>query len=304
MIALIDAYRKELSDIAEFSDHTVETYLSGVIRYCDYAKNILKIDPITSKGTHILKWMAEVRKTGISNSRMQHHHSALKTFFSLLVKLKVTKKNPADALPQIRKTKSDRNQPVSKRTAYRLLHSIDQSTWYGKRDFLIIAMLWALGLRVSELTSLRVKNFEPDHDPGNKIGLLRVRGKNKIHRALFVVDKLYEAMNGYLNHPQSPKKKNDPLLPIQAGTPISNNRVLKLIKEYAQAAGIKARITPHVLRHCFATEMYHQGVPLQAVQAMMGHSKKGETSVYIHVSDQLQKQALEHLSLEGGPLWG
>ena len=304
MIAIIDAYRKELSQIALFSPKTVETYIAGVVRYCDYAKNTLKINPITSKGIHLLQWLAEVRKAGISNSRMQHHHSALKTFFSLLVKLNIIENNPAEALPPLRKTMSDRNRPISKEVAYRLLRSIDQSTWHGKRDFLIIAMLWALGLRVSELTSLRVKNFEPDHDPGNKIGLLRVRGKNKIHRALFVVDKLYEAMNGYLNHPQSPKKKNDPLLPIQAGTPISNNRVLKLIKEYAQAAGIKARITPHVLRHCFATEMYHQGVPLQAVQAMMGHSKKGETSVYIHVSDQLQKQALEHLSLEGGPLWG
>lgn len=80
MIALIDAYRKELSDIAGFSSHTVETYVSGVIRYIDYTKNTLKINPVFSKGAYILKWMEEIRKTGISNSRMQHHHSALKTF--------------------------------------------------------------------------------------------------------------------------------------------------------------------------------------------------------------------------------
>ena len=90
-----------------------------------------------------------------------------------------------------------------------------------------------------------------------------------------MVHKLYDDMIDYLTHPDSPKKKNDPLFPIKAGTPISSNRVLKLIKEYAQAAGINARITPHVLRHSFATEMYHQGVPLQSIQAMMGHSKKG-----------------------------
>lgn len=303
MLALIDAFQKELSDIRELSDSTVENYTYTIVDYCDYAKNNLKIDPIYSKGHHILKWMVEVRKNGIGNSRLKNHRSALQTFFALLIKLNIIKKNPADALPQIRKTLSDRNNPVPKKVAYKLLRFIDQSAWHGKRDFLIIAILWALGLRVSELTSLRVKSFEPDHDPDNKIGLLRVQGKNKQQRALFVVHKLYDDMIDYLTHPDSPKEKNDPLFPIKAGTPISSNRVLKLIKEYAQAAGINARITPHVLRHSFATEMYHQGVPLQSIQAMMGHSKKGETAVYIHLSDQLQKQALEQITIEGGLSW-
>jgi integrase/recombinase XerD len=282
----------------------VETYLSSVIHYCHYAKSTLKINPIYSKGTHLLNWMAEVRSTGISNSRMQHHHSALKAFFALLKKLKIIRKNPAEALPPIRKIHSERNKPISKKIAYRLLRSIDQTNWHGKRNFLIIAILWALGLRVSELTSLKVKSFEPDHDPENKIGLLRVRGKNKQQRALFVVDKLYDAMMDYLSHPGSPRKKKDPLFPIKAGTPISTDRVLKLIKEYSEAARIKDRITPHVLRHSFATEMYHQGVPLTSIQAMMGHSKTAETSIYIHVSDQLKKQALEQITIEGGLSWG
>lgn len=60
---------------------------------------------------------------------------------------------------------------------------------------------------------------------------------------------------------------------------------------------------PHVLRHTFATDMYHQGVPLEAIQAMMGHDQVAETSVYIHVSDQLQKQALKNLTIEGDTLW-
>ena len=116
-------------------------------------------------------------------------------------------------------------------------------------------------------------------------------------------DRLYDALTKYLALPQSPKKKNDPLFPIEAGTAISTDRVYKLIKEYCQSVNINNRITPHVLRHSFATEMYHRGVPLQAIQAMMGHSKKAETSIYIHVSDQLQKQALELISLQGEDLW-
>ena len=176
MLALIDAFHKELSNIRELSNSTVENYAYSVVDYFNYAKKNLNIDPIYSKGHHILKWMAEVRKNGIGNSRLKNHRAALKTFFALLIKHKIIKKNRADALPQIRKTLSERNKPGPQKVAYKLLRSIDQSTWHGKRNYLIIAMLWALGLRVGELTSLKVKSFEPNHDPENKIGLLRVRG--------------------------------------------------------------------------------------------------------------------------------
>lgn len=304
MLALIDAFHKELSDIRELSDSTVENYTYTIVDYFNFAKNKLKIDPVYSQGHHILQWMTEVRKNGLGNSRLKNHRVALKTFFALLIKLKIIRRNPAEALPQIRKTPSDRNNPVPKKVAYKLLRSIDQSSWHGQRNFLIIAMLWALGLRVGELTSLKVKSFEPDHDSENKIGLLRVRGKNRQQRALFIVDHLYDVLTKYLALPQSPKKKDGPLFPIEAGTAISTDRVYKMIKDYCQSAKIKNRITPHVLRHSFATDMYHQGVPLQAIQAMMGHSKIAETSIYIHVSDQLRKQALEYLSIQGEPLWG
>jgi site-specific recombinase XerD len=272
--------------------------------YYQYAKGTLQIDPVYSKGIHLLKWLAQVR-TGadLSPSRMQHHQSALVCFFELLCKLRLIGKNPAQDLPPVRRTRSEKNKPVSSTAVHKLLKSVDRSTWIGKRNYLIIAMLWALGLRVSELTGLRVKHFEPGHDPDNKIGLLRVRGKNKKQRALFVVDRLYDTLTDYLQDPESPWKKNAPLLPIHTGKAVSNNRVLKMIKEQCGKAGIKKRITPHVLRHCFATELYHAGVPLQAIVNMMGHSHKAESAVYIHVSDRLQNQALEKIIIEGRLSW-
>jgi integrase/recombinase XerD len=227
----------------------------------------------------------------------------LKLFFALMVKLGIVVKNPADKLPQIRRTRTScRNQPVAPPVVSKLLASIDRSGWRGIRDHLIIAMLWALGLRVSELTALKVKHFEPDHDADNRIGLLRVRGKNKKQRALFVVDNLYDELIDHLEHLWSPAQKNVPIFPIDTGTAISNDRVLKMIKEHCRTAGITERITPHVLRHCFATDMYHAGVPLDAIQTMMGHDHNAETAVYIHVSDSLKKNALEQIDLQGGLL--
>jgi len=261
----------------------------------------LKIEPAKCQGHHILGWITEIKKTGVSNSRLQHHRSALKTFFAYLCKIKIIKKNPASAIPIIRKKTSELNKPISKDIAFKLLRSIDQSMWIGRRNYLIISILWALGLRLNELTSLKVKSFEPDH--GKRTGLLRVKGKNRKQRALFVVDKLYDTLIEYLDDPQSPNKNNAPLFPVEKGTVISHDRVQRMIKEYCSRANIKERVTPHVFRHSFATEMYHQNVPLSAIQSMLGHSNIAETSIYIHVSDQLQKQALEQISISGEVTW-
>ena len=301
MIALIDEYKKELTSVACFAEDTIENYVSCILSFIEYCRNHLKIEPAKCQGHHILGWITEIKKTGVSNSRLQHHRSALKSFYAFLCKIKIIKKNPADTIPIIRKKRSERNKPISKDIAFKLLKSIDQATWIGKRNYLIIAMLWALGLRLNELTSLKVSSFEPEH--GSRIGLLRVKGKNRKQRALFVVDKLYDSLVEYLNDPQSPHKKNPPLFPVEKGTAISNDRLQRMIKQYCSKASIRQRITPHVLRHSFATEMYHQNVHLSAIQSMLGHSHKDETSIYIHVSEQLQKQALELLSLSGEVSW-
>jgi integrase/recombinase XerD len=301
MIALIDEYKKELLSIANFAEETVQNYVSCILSFIEYCKSNLKIRPDKCRGKHILEWMTEIKKTGVSNSRLQHHRSALKTFFAFLYKTKIIRKNPTDAIPIIRKKRSDRNKPISEDTAFKLLKSIDQSTWIDRRNYVIISMFWTLGLRLSELRSLKVGSFEPYH--GHRIGLLRVRGKNRKQRALFVVDKLYDILVAYLDDPQSPHKNNEPLFPVDKGGVISNDRVQRMIKEYCSKADIKNRITPHVLRHSFATEMYHNNVPVSAIQSMLGHSKKAETSIYIHVSDQLQRQALELISLSGELSW-
>ncbi|BBO88312.1 tyrosine-type recombinase/integrase [Desulfosarcina ovata] len=304
MIAPIDEFKKELTDIAMFAPSTVDNYVACMTAFFDYARRQLRIDPVFAKGKHILDWIGQVKNSGVSKSRMEHHRSSLRLFFALMVKLNIVVKNPADKLPQIRRTRtSERNRPVAPAMVFKLLASIDRSGWRGIRDHLIIAMLWALGLRVSELTALKVVHFEPDHDGDNRIGLLRVRGKNKKQRALFVVDNLYDELVDHLEHLWSPVQKNVPIFPIDTGTAISNDRVRKMIKERCRTAGITQRITPHVLRHCFATDMYHAGVPLDDIQTMLGHDHKAETAVYVHVSDKLKKQALEQIGLQGGLSW-
>lgn len=298
MIAIIDEYRKELLEIALYEEKTVQNYTNCLVSYFQYATKLFGIDPMQSEGHHLLRWMEKVKQEGLSPSRLTHHRAALRTFFSLALKMDVIKHNPAEALPLIRRVRSEKNQPIAEQVASKLLNSIDQTTWLGKRNFLIISVLWALGLRLNELTALKVSDFEMNHVPGQRIGLLRVSGKNKKQRALFVVDKLYDYIIDYLAQQKTPYRKQDPFFCTKKGA-LSGNRIQKMIKEYAKGAGICERIAPHVLRHSFATEMYHQKVPLSAIQAMMGHSSQDETGIYIHVSDQLKKQALEIITITG-----
>jgi len=301
MIALIDLYRKELLKVNGFAPSTVETYTISIKAFCEFANTELKTKPINVSGPQLLKWILYLKSTGIGHSRIANHHYALKSFFAFLKKSGDIPSNPAETLALLIIRRRQVTKPISAPNAFKLLDSFDQSTWHGLRNYTMVAVLWALGLRTGELTSLRVNSFETGH--GKKIGLLRVRGKNKKQRALFVVDRLFDDLTRYLAHPQSPKKKRAPLFPAQPDTAISNNRLQNIVKQQAKKAGIKARVTPRVLRHCFATEMYHQNVPLDAIQMMMGHDSSADTSIYVHVSDKLKQLALDNIRISRRTSW-
>ena len=292
MLALIDQYRKELLKVNGFAPSTVETYTISIKAFCNFAKNELKTDPVKVKGPQLLQWIMYLKNTGIGNSRMENHHYALKSFFTFLQKTGDNASNPAQTLPLLIKRRRQRTKPISTRNAFKLLDSFDQNTWHGLRNYTMVSLFWALGLRTSELTGLKVRDFQTGH--GKRTGLLRIRGKNKKQRALFVVDRLFDELVRYLAHPKAPNKKHNPLFQADTKTTaISNDRVQRIVREQAKKAGIATRVTPRVFRHAFATEMYHQNVPVSAIQDMMGHDSVSETSVYIHVSEKLKQIALD-----------
>jgi len=293
-------YHKELADIAGFAPDTASNYEICVRKYFDFATHQLNIDPLQAGGRDLLKWITHLKKQGLSRSRLTHHKAALKHLFGLLVKQKERKDNPAVLLCTPRKKKSDRNDPITPDITLKLLRSMKRDTWLEQRNFMILSMLWALGLRIAELTSLKVANFEPEHEPENGIGLLRVQGKGKKERVLFVTGKLYSNLVGYLQHPQTPKQKTSPMFPIHnsSNKAISTDRARRMLQEVTREASIKMRITPHVLRHSFATDMYTNDVPVDAIEVMLGHTTTDETSIYIHMPRARKKQALTKITIE------
>src|SRR4030067_147513 len=158
----IEQFRTELLAIYTFKQDTVQNYISLLYRYVDYANEHLQIDPLKSTARDLRDFIDAHRKD-YSHSRLIHIRSALIHFFAFLLRTDIIPENPAEALFPIRNQNSDKNQPISRETAFKLLHATDRTKWIGERNFIIISIFWGLGLRLNELITLKVRDFEPGH---------------------------------------------------------------------------------------------------------------------------------------------
>ncbi len=292
---LLWQYHRELKLLNNFSDDTVKTYISCVIKYFDFAKEQFHINPLYSRAEHLFEFMIDLKKS-ISPSRQTHYRAALRRFFTLLYRLDIIDKNPAKNLLPVRRIKSQRYNHIPANIIIKLLSVIDTEQQKGQRDKLMILLLWCLGLRSGEMRSLR-KNAIKIINKSEKVALVTINGKGAKQRALMAVNKLYDPLIEYIE----PLKDNDLLFPDRYNQkPMDDSTVNKRIKKYLQIAGIYLHITAHCLRHSFATEMYYANVPLEAIRTMLGHENLRETSVYIHVSKEDKTSALSLLSINGG----
>ncbi len=302
MTGLIDLYKKELLGVIGLKPKTVQNYISCMTGFFSFIHEIsVELTFVNEK--HLLMFMVRLKNKGLSFSRLNHHRSSLQSFFTFLVKIKAVPRNPAESMFPIKSKRSELNKPVKPESVHALLDSYDLNNFRGIRNFTMVSIFWALGIRNNELRTLKVGSFDPAFDRNNRIGLLTVDGKNNKERSLFVVDKLYDNLLLYLSHRKAPKNKKFPLFCTKKNQPISGDQVNRIIRNNVKKNRIKERITPHVLRHTFATEMYHIGVPIDDIRVMLGHSNIAETSLYIHVSDEYLKTALDHLSLSGSLSW-
>jgi site-specific recombinase XerD len=293
----VELFREELSEVACFKEKTVKLYVSIACDYADYAEKTMNINPVESTTGHINEWFSHLREKGKTNHFLKDCRASLGHFFSLLVKSGCLKENPAEFLAPVRIPKSELNKPISKQSAFALLHSFDRCTQMGMRNFTIVSFLYALGLRVNELLEIKTDDVRLDYDPRHRIGTLLVHGKGGKERTLFIVDGLYDTVVAYCGRKKAKKRTNSPFFPGRDAKNMRGDRVRQLINEAAATAGITERVTPHVLRHTFATEMYNRNVPIEAIKEMMGHASVRETSIYIHVSDELEAAVLEKISI-------
>ena len=273
------------------SAHTLRNYESDLQQFLEHvapteAKSGQRDEPDLAQIDHITirEWLASLHSDKKKKSSIARKLAALRTFFQFLVREGVIESNPAKLVATPRKEKK---LPVhlSVEDAVRFIETPDPATEFGKRDRAILELLYATGVRVSELVQLNLR----DLDLNNK--LLRVFGKRRKERIVPFGEPALKALKDYLAVRESflmkaPAARRDaqPLILNYQGTRMTTRSVGRLIEKYIRLCAGIHDISPHALRHSFATHLLDSGADLRDIQALLGHARLSTTQVYTHVS--------------------
>jgi len=281
---LIDQFLNYMRVERGVSENTIEAYGRDLRGLADFVEkegaSCKKID--INILTNYITYLSE----RLSRRSLARNISAIRTFFKFLVLEGVIQENPARFLevPKVSKTLPG---ILNEHEIELLLNQPSASTPIGIRDKAMIELLYATGVRVSELVHLKISDVDLN------VGYIKVKGKGAKERFVPIGEKAVSVLKEYIEKARSKfdKKRGSPYLFLNnRGKPFSRQGFWKMLKSYAKKAGIKKRITPHIIRHSFATHLIKNGADLRSVQMMLGHSDISTTQIYTHVDRSYLKE--------------
>ncbi len=285
----IRAYLKHLHLDQNCSPETIRAYASDLGEFAAFAAKELggEADPRRADRLLIRGFLGRLHERGVKRSTVARKLAALRSFFRYLKRLGKVAGNPAEAVSTPRQERRLPKQ-LSVGEMSHLLEMPDDSAPLGARDRAILELLYASGLRVSELTALE---FD-DLDLGE--GMVRVRGKGRKERLVPVGSQAVKAIRKYLRRRSEleprPGSGKDALFLNFRGTRLNVRSVRRILNHALESAAITRKISPHVLRHSFATHLLDAGADLRSIQELLGHASLSTTQKYTHVStDRLLK---------------
>jgi integrase/recombinase XerD len=264
------------------SENTLSAYRSDLQKYTLWLdKN--KCEITIAEESHVRNYLASMQ--GRTARTMARHLSSIRRLYSYLVREGMMKHDPS---ARIEAPKIGRQLPKSltESEVEELLKAPDTGTSLGLRDRTMLEILYASGLRVSELISLQVGQVNL------RQGVVRVLGKGSKERLVPLGEEAVEWLTSYQQSARVEllgQKISDALFPTKRGDAMSRQAFWYLIKRYAVIAGINKTISPHVLRHAFATHLLNHGADLRVVQMLLGHSDISTTQIYTHVARERLK---------------
>ena len=271
------------------SPNTVASYISDLTAFFSAVGK----DPKNVVPEDIISYFAET--TALSKRSQARVLSSLHSFYKWMIMEGEMTDNPSDA---IEAPKLGKYLPavLSVEEVDRLIAAVDLDSAFGKRDRAMLETLYGLGLRVSELISLRISSIWTEQ------GFVSVIGKGDKQRLVPLGGMARDAIRDYLEvrGPAADRESSDILFLNRFGRALTRIAVFKMIKAYAVKAGISKEISPHTLRHSFATHLIENGADLRAVQEMLGHESILTTEIYTHIdSSPWQRNILEHFPSRG-----
>lgn len=295
--SLIKSFSDYLRLEQSLSDNTLNAYCHDIELFRQHLEdngNSLSITDITHN--NIEDFLAKLYDLGISSSSQARILSGLKSFYRYLLQEKICEEDPTllVGFPSI-----GRHIPevLSYEEIVKMLEVIDLSQQFGHRNKAIIEVMYGCGLRVSEVISLNISDIYVKDE------FVRIIGKGDKERLVPIGKKALKELMLYTRgerlHQDIKPKFSDKVFISARGTSLTRQSVFLLVKSLAEKAGVKKTISPHTLRHSFATHLLEGGADLRAVQQMLGHSSISTTEIYTHVSDEYLRQVI----MEFHPRW-
>ncbi|HSH37948.1 MAG TPA: site-specific tyrosine recombinase [Chthoniobacterales bacterium] len=282
----IDLFIRFLATERGLSDNyqlSTRRSLAEFAAWCSTARQITAVRDVTLP--LITDYLAHRKHGGLAASSIKLIVVALKIFFRFLTAKGCVERNPAETLtlPRIERYLPE---TLNEMQVEQLIDSISTTQPLGLRDRALIELLYASGLRISELANARLENLNSDER------ILRVTGKGNKMRLVPVGRRACDALAAYLSaeRPKLVKARSGSEIFLSTrGTKLTTVRLWQIVKQRAWHAGLEANIYPHLLRHSFATHLLGNGADLRIIQEMLGHSDISTTQVYTHVDQQRLK---------------
>jgi len=287
---LLASYRRYLRLERGLSDNTQEAYLRDVGRLLEFL-DLNGVQPADLALDHLQQFAATLYDLGLSATSQARILSGVRSFCRFLTLEGHVEQDPSELLesPQLGQHLPE---VLTTEEVDALEDSIDLSQTFGRRNRAIIEVLFSCGLRVSELCFLQISHLYLDE------GFIRVTGKGAKERMVPISGRAVKELQLWFLDRQQMRIRpgcEDYVFISQRGDHLSRHMILVMIKRQALQAGIRKTISPHTLRHSFATALLEGGADLRAIQMMLGHESIGTTEIYTHLdTTQLRREVLEH----------
>ena len=269
------------------ASNTIESYKRDLVKYAEYLKKVETVssfEEVTRE--HIIAFMRYMMENGKSSKTIARHVASIRSFHQFLLREHIVDKDPSVHIetPQVERTLP---KVLSPDEVEALLTAPDESTPFGKREKAMLELLYATGIRVTELMNLNVE------DVHMTMGFVRCIGKGDKERIVPMGKMASEALQKYIeeSRPKLLKRnqKEEALFLNHHGRRLTRQGFWKILKKLALSAQIEKELTPHTLRHSFATHLLENGADLRAVQEMLGHADISTTQIYTHVTKKRLK---------------
>jgi len=273
----LESYKKHLSHEKNYSKHTITSYSGDISGFLEFTQNSLDVSEETIRG-----YMEFLSRRKYGKNTVTRKIIAVRNFYKFLSKTGRIGKNP---FAYILTPKEEKRLPnvLTEKEVSKILDSIPVDKFMSLRDRVILELIYSTGIRVNELVTLDAGKVDLVN------GEIKVLGKGSKQRIAPVGGIAIDLMKRYLR--ELKKKSSGEMVFINKnGTRLTERSVVTIIKKYAKAAGIEKEVSPHTLRHSFATHLLDRGADLRSVQELLGHANLSTTQIYTHLSIQKLKK--------------